>query len=351
MSAIAVHHTDTTDAAWDGPANKARIPGDASASVLRSAFAWIDSESDPETTQAYKFIHHMVAGDGSVGAANIVACQAGVGVLNGARLGTTIPDADRPGVFRHLAAHLRDAGVEPPELKSFQDVERRAFPLSEIRISTEGEPSIRGHAAVFDQPSEDFGFFRERVSPGAFKKTLREGDVRALFNHNPDFVLGRNRAGTLSLAEDRRGLAIEAQPPDTQWARDLMTSMRRGDINQMSFGFQTIKDSWETDPISNETIRTLLEVRLFDVSVVTFPAYPQTDVSARSALASVGIDVEDLIRAIARRDRLLLRAAIDVLGSYLPPEPATRHSEPGEPATRHSLALMRRRLELAAATL
>lgn len=159
-------------------------------------------------------------------------------------------------------------------------LERRSF---EIRAAKpeEGKSKIEGHAAVFDSPT-DLGWFIEQIEPGAFRKAIARDDVRALMNHDPNYVLGRNRAGTLSLAEDNVGLAMSIDPPDTQWANDLLVSMERGDISQCSFGFRTIKDAWdETDP--NKPIRTLCEVELFDVSVVTFPAYPDTDAQVRSA--------------------------------------------------------------------
>jgi len=164
--------------------------------------------------------------------------------------------------------------------------EIRSFPV-ELRIATEdGDRKIVGHAAVFDQWSEDLGGFREMVKPGAFKKTLKEADVRALFNHDPNFVLGRNKAGTLTLAEDDKGLAVEIDPPDAQWARDLTTSMERGDINQMSFGFRVVKENWnDEDP--RDLTRELVEVELFDVSPVTYPAYPQTTVAVREHVRSL----------------------------------------------------------------
>ncbi len=285
--ALPVHHTPTSDKSWDGPANEARLRNDETAAYYRKAYAWVDPEGDPNTKSAYKFIHHEVDEGGDIGAANVRACITGIAVLNGARGGTTIPDSDRQGVYNHLAAHLRDADVEPPELKRSGNakVEHRAFPMTgvEIRASDGEPPKIVGHAAVFNSLSEDLGFFREKIAPGAFAKTIQEADVRALWNHDPNFVLGRTKSGTLKLAEDEKGLAVEIIPPDTQWARDLMETMRRGDVDQMSFGFQVVKEEWEGDV--NNPIRVLKEVKLFDVSPVTFPAYPATDVQVRSLLS------------------------------------------------------------------
>ncbi len=326
MPAIAVHHTETSTGGWDGPANEARLKTDGSEAYYRSAFAWQDPDGDPETKSAYKFIHHEVDGDGNVGPANVRACSTGIGVLNGGRGGTSIPASDRRGVWRHLAAHIEDAGEEPPELKfmPWEGIERRTVELDEIRMDDdETERTIVGHAALFNTFSVDLGGFREQIAPSAFRKTLKDSDVRALFNHNPDYVLGRTKAGTLKLKEDDIGLAFKLRVPDTSWARDLLVSMERGDINQMSFGFRVVKDSW--DEVNGEVIRTLLEVRLFDVSIVTFPAYPQTEAQIRSL--------------------------IDALQLYLPGKepPSQRHSsvrQGAEPPAWHSAA-RERELELA----
>jgi hypothetical protein len=96
----------------------ARIPNDAGAATLRKMYAWVAADGDPAAKGSYKFAHHQVAADGTVGAANVRACQAGMAVLNGGRGGASIPDADRAGVHAHLARHMRDAGVDVPELAS-----------------------------------------------------------------------------------------------------------------------------------------------------------------------------------------------------------------------------------------
>ena len=118
--------------------------------------------------------------------------------------------------------------------------------------------------------------------PGAFAESISTDDIVALFNHDVSAVLGRTRPGTLRLREDPQGLAYEVDVPDTQLARDLVTLIERGDIAGNSFRFQTLADEWERGENGEPDIRTLVKVRLQDVSPVTFPAYPQTDVALRS---------------------------------------------------------------------
>jgi len=154
----------------------------------------------------------------------------------------------------------------------------------EVMVKHDDDKPTRvvGHAAVFNKLSEDLGGFREQITPGAFKEAIKEDDIRALFNHDPNFILARNKSGTLSLKEDSEGLAIEFEPPDTQAGRDLVISLDRGDVDQMSFGFSVKPNgqNWGEDKEGN-VIRTLTNVRLFDVSPVVFPAYLQTDVAKR----------------------------------------------------------------------
>ena len=118
--------------------------------------------------------------------------------------------------------------------------EVRMLPLQELRIKDDKDAVIVGHASVFDSWSETLGGmfpFKEIVRKGAFKDTIQEDDIRALFNHDPNYVLGRNKAGTLELEEDEVGLKVKITPPNTSWAKDLTESIRRGDISQMSIGF------------------------------------------------------------------------------------------------------------------
>lgn len=162
--------------------------------------------------------------------------------------------------------------------------ERRVIGIAagELRVqSVDKITKIAGHAAKFDVLSEDLGGFRERIAPGAFAKSIGSSDIRALFNHDANIVLGRNKAGTLRLSEDSAGLAYEVDAPDTQLVRDMVLSpIARGDVNQCSFGFYTENDKWTK--VDGEWIRTLLECELLDVSPVTYPAYPQTEVAVRA---------------------------------------------------------------------
>ena len=180
-----------------------------------------------------------------------------------------------------LVAVCENAWKQDKESKS---VCRRAFEADALSIEKREEgddtPSkLVGHAAVFNMET-DLGWFREKIAPGAFTEALKGDDVRALFNHNPDIILGRSKANTLRMWEDERGLGVEIDLPDTQQAKDLRTSIERGDVSQMSFAFQPVVDEW--DQSEEPPLRTLKAVRLFDVSPVTYPAYPQTDVAARS---------------------------------------------------------------------
>lgn len=159
--------------------------------------------------------------------------------------------------------------------------EIRIFDFKLRTAKKDGKEQIVGYAAVFNKLSEDLGGFRERIKPGTFSKTIQESDIRALFNHDPNYVLGRNKAGTLRLKENSKGLKIRIDPPD--WASNIMESIHRGDIDQMSFGFRTIKDSWSKE--DGQNIRQLEEVQLFDICPVTYPAYPDTTVAVRELRA------------------------------------------------------------------
>lgn len=162
-------------------------------------------------------------------------------------------------------------------------IERRTYIVQDVeaRQSEDGVMRLSGYAAVFNDASVPLPF-KERIAPGAFRKTLSEApDVRLLINHE-GLPLARTKNGTLNLTEDDRGLRFDAELADTQEARDIYTLVQRGDVDQMSFAFRVIRQNWSKD----KSERTLTEVSLADgdVSVVTYPAYPTTSVEAREKL-------------------------------------------------------------------
>ena len=166
-------------------------------------------------------------------------------------------------------------------------LERRVLDTGPIEIRKAGESdstiTLCGYAAVFDTLSEPLGGWREQIAAGAFADCLGD-DVRALFNHDTSAVLGRTVSRTLRIAQDARGLKYEVDLPDTQAARDLVTSIERGDVSQSSFAFRVAPngDRWDEND-EGVYIRTITKVaRLYDVSPVTFPAYPDASVGLRS---------------------------------------------------------------------
>ena len=135
MPAIAPHKTSTTDEPWDGGANEKRLREGESQSYYEKEYAWRDPDKDAETKSAYDFPHHMVSESGEIGAANIKACQSGIGILNGGRGGWT--GSDRRGIYKHLSKHLKDAGLEAPPLKSDAEMSAQMV-LESLAGSTPG---------------------------------------------------------------------------------------------------------------------------------------------------------------------------------------------------------------------
>jgi HK97 family phage prohead protease len=173
------------------------------------------------------------------------------------------------------------------------DIERRTVVIQELRAKDGEKPTMEGYAARFNMPA-DLGYFIEIIEPGFFDEVLGN-DVRALWNHDANYVLGRISASTLELKQDDNGLYQVTYPPVVEplaarWAQDAMVSVKRGDVKEMSFAF-TVKSRWRGDPADGDewirrdgkTYRFLKKGgcrELFDVSPVTYPAYSQTSVSA-----------------------------------------------------------------------
>lgn len=168
-------------------------------------------------------------------------------------------------------------------------VERRLLLGVRSRVEAEtregGKGKIYGHAAVYYDGSRETEFqlwdeMVERIMPGAFDKAIADGqDVRALFNHDADYLLGRTTAGTLTLRSDQKGLLYEIEPGDTTAARDVRTMIERGDLTGSSFSFVTTDEDWRKE--GGTFIREIRGVDLYDVGPVTFPAYEGTDTGAR----------------------------------------------------------------------
>jgi len=166
-----------------------------------------------------------------------------------------------------------------------KDIERRTFSYEVRAGESEESRTVTGYAAVFSSPSELMWGFTEEIAPGAFDSVL-DDDVRALFNHDPNQILARTKAGNLSISVDERGLKYEFDAPNTTAGNDLLINLRNGNVSQSSFGFTVESDEWTSNGDGTEK-RTITKVgRLFDVSPVTYPAYDTTEVTARSLQAA-----------------------------------------------------------------
>ena len=176
------------------------------------------------------------------------------------------------GVVARLEEENRE--LVSVEAKEMAKIETRLM-VSPFEVRDNGEGmTFTGYAAIFNSRSEPLPF-REKIAPGAFKRSLRaRNDIKLLWNHDAGQVLGSSRAGTLRLEEDGYGLRVSADLPDTQQGRDAAYLIKRGDVNAMSFGFSVPAggDDWSSDGME----RTLNSVRLHEVSIVAFPAYSET---------------------------------------------------------------------------
>lgn len=179
---------------------------------------------------------------------------------------------------------MKDRGIRWKRFKINTEMEKEIRLIdTEFRVS-EDRQSVQGSAAVFNRESEDLGGFVEVIEPGAFDNVLAD-DVRVLKNHNPDWILGRTRAGTAEITQSDGALDYRYNSPDISYAKDLVVSMKRGDITQSSFAFSLNEDGEKWEKRDGRWVRTILKggvKRLYDVSPVTYPAYPDTKVAARS---------------------------------------------------------------------
>jgi len=172
-----------------------------------------------------------------------------------------------------------------PEIRSF-----------ELRAAADEDFALEGTAISYDCLSQDLGGFRERIMPGAFTRSLKEGaDVKCLMNHDPNFLLGRTKSGTLQLKDSRTGLGFRCQLDKNNSAhRDVYASVKRGDLSECSFAFIVPQGGDAFDEATQDgkrfLRRTVMEAALRDVSVVVDPAYNAegaTSVDARTADAAI----------------------------------------------------------------
>lgn len=165
------------------------------------------------------------------------------------------------------------------------EFERRYLPTEfEVRSKDNGRTVIEGYAYKFNARSQNLGGFRETILEGAGAESAKSDDIRALVNHEPSLILGRNVSGTLRVSEDSTGLHYEIDADERQsYAKDLLVSLERGDVTQSSFGFHALDDDWSLDE-DDTPLRSVRKLALLDVSPVTYPAYlsSESKVSTRA---------------------------------------------------------------------
>jgi HK97 family phage prohead protease len=236
--------------------------------------------------------------------------------------------------------------------EALSKVEQRVFTNEfEVREDASGM-TLTGYAARFNQPSEPLPFI-ERIQPGAFKRSLKSrNDIKLLWNHNSDMVLGSTRAGTLTLTEDELGLRVQATLPDNSWGRDAKVSIGRGDVTGFSFGFTVPAggDSWNSDG----TERTLKSVRLLEVSTgVAFPAYPSTNGTAQVRGLDIvaertGVDADTLADALLKIEdgQSITSEEAEIVSRVITDLAPTVEATPEPTGNLDMLALKKKKLDL-----
>lgn len=221
-------------------------------------------------------------------------------------------------------------------MKLGQPERRSITSVLELRAGETDTKKIAGRTLEYNSQSQlIWGLFRERFMPGAFADTLKNDDIRCLWQHDTTLVLGRNTRGTLILTDNENSLEYECEPPATTWASDAMESIRRGDVSGSSFWFYEPEDEWTENP-DGTYLRTITKARLHEVSPVTFPAYESSDVSLRSVPSELESLKKTIPSAIFKR---MLEAQIENLRSFIPEQEPEKHGD---------LLILRRRLEIEA---
>jgi HK97 family phage prohead protease len=300
---------------WDGAQAEKNLGSDPSKAQISALFAIPrDTKSDSSLP------HHSVSADGTVGSADKDGCTAAIAALNGGRGGVSAGDAEKNRAYSHLASHLRAMGVDPPakqfaaaraglELRAQRRMgmlrvpERIALQFGasgvEMRAKANGTGGTKfhftGYPAVYDYPFEMWDFwgdpFTEKVAQLSGARTLANGcDVPFLVGHNDAGIpMARTKSGTMTLGEDSHGLHVDAPDLDggLEQIRQLASAVERGDMDEMSMAFVTIRQDWSPDYEQ----RTILEYDLHkgDVSVVVFGANDGTAGSSMVALPAEGL--------------------------------------------------------------
>tara|TARA_R110000851_G_scaffold132737_3_gene267278 strand:+ start:1443 stop:2366 length:924 start_codon:yes stop_codon:yes gene_type:complete len=172
--------------------------------------------------------------------------------------------------------------IEGAEIRSIHEIKEHRTYDGELKADNESR-TVEGYASVFNSMSEDLGGFREIIKPGAFTNAMND-DVRALYNHDSNYLLARTASGTLELWQDDKGLGYRFEMPNTSYGNDMLELFRRGDLSQSSFGFTVEKDSWKLE--NGQQVRYIESVSsLFDVSAVVYPAYVSSSSGLRSTEA------------------------------------------------------------------
>lgn len=184
--------------------------------------------------------------------------------------------------------------------------ETRSLPLAQANLRMDGDDDnkrILGYASVFYDGTEGTEYalwedMKERIMPGAFDDALSNpDDVRGLFNHDPNQILGRTSAGTLALSVDAKGLFYEIEPGDTSFAHDVIESIKRGDVDGSSFAFRVLDE--ELKKQDGKYVREITRVGLYDVGPVTYPAYEAATSGYRKE-ATVAAEVRAIVDTPAK---------------------------------------------------
>lgn len=199
-------------------------------------------------------------------------------------------------VLRSGVAFCVSCHVQAEERYASVVSSRGVFPAAEPRDEAAAEQAITGIFVVFNSESLDLGGFVEIVKPEAVDRSLSTGqDVRALWSHDTGLPIGRTGPKTLTLRKEKAGLYGEIQPP--AWASSYLETVSRGDVNGASFGFQVIEDVWRIDREREFVLREIVDMTIYEVSPVSFPAYPATRIKVEDMKARKKRAVDARLRA------------------------------------------------------